>query len=165
MTKVELKGTLLEFLEENKDKIDYVVLNYRWSPYHYEGESSFYGNVLSLKHGLEKWPLYHRFIGDEIDEEYSYIGDVEGAINFAEGYGCWDEETLELENGVLIGEKKKWNYQEEYAEDLEDMNTLNVINLQYSGLVYSDEDYKKRHYKGPIYRRNEDGTYTKVGEI
>ena len=72
---------------------------------------------------------------------------------------------MELENGVLIGEKKKWNYQEEYAEDLEDMNTLNVINLQYSGLVYSDEDYKKRHYKGPIYRRNEDGTYTKVGEI
>lgn len=165
MTKVELKGSLLDFLEENKENIDYVVLNYRWSPYHYEGESSFYGDVWSPKYGVEKWPLYHRFIGDEIDEEYSYIGDVEGAINFAEGYGCWDEETLELVNGVLIGEKEEWNYQEEYAEDLEDMNTLNVINLQYSGLVYSDEKYKKRYYKGPIYRRNEDGTYTKVGEI
>ena len=164
MTKVELKGSLLDFLEENKENIDYVVLNYRWSPYYYVGDSSFYGDVWTQKYGVDKWPLTHCFTGDEIDEEYSYIGDVEGAINFAEGYGCWDEETLELDNGVLIGEKEEWNYQEEYAGDLENMDSVDVINIQYCGLVYF-HDNKRRYYKGPIYRKNEDDTYTKVGEV
>lgn len=166
MTIVELKGSLEDFLKENKEQIDWVVLNYKWGPYYYVADSSLYGVYTTRRRSEEIRPLYHLFCSDQIDEEYSYIGDVEGALEFADSYQVWDEQILKLENGVLIGNGYEWNYQEDYNKKPEDIDGMEVINLEYCGLIYFDIQGKRRTYNGPIYRKNEeDGTYTKVGEI
>lgn len=92
-------------------------------------------------------PLYHEFVYDRIDSDYSYIGNVEDAIDFADEYDCWDRQELDYENGIIIGEIRE--------EGLKDKGIWDIykdgVNIEYIGLVYYYNDRgncKTAYYNG-----------------
>ncbi len=46
---------------------------------------------------------------EELDSEYSYIGSTVNLESFADGYGIWDDLTVGLKDGVLMGNHAQWN--------------------------------------------------------
>jgi len=147
----ELKGTLEEFLKEHYHEIDFVKLDYLWSPFVAMIETGYY---FVDAHG-EEHDLYHFFTYDEIDEEYCYYGDVDGALGFAQSYGIWDEETLDLTEGVLSGRKVSDNYQCDYDQPQEarELENLTSVNIEPVGLYYWS-NYKSHRFTGEPLRRS-----------
>lgn len=138
--KVEVES-LHDFLTENESNIDYVCLTWIWED-RAALESDFMGRI----NGCIQ-PLYHEFVYDRIDSDYSYIGNVEDAIDFADEYDCWDGQELDYENGIIIGEIRE--------EGLKDEGILDIykdgVNIEYIGLVYYYNDRgncKTAYYNG-----------------
>lgn len=132
--------TLLNFLEEHKDEIDYVMLDYLWDPYYAEIETDFYTTIQG-----RDVELYACFEYKKLDEEYSFYGRVDQAINFASSYGVWDGSSLVLDDGVLIGKIEQYSTQQmgEFMENENDLEDLTNIDVTYRGLFfYGDSGYQ-----------------------
>lgn len=145
MTKIEVES-LYDFLKEHENEIDYVVLTWTW-PLVVEFESGFYGTV----YGEERYPLYHRFTGTRIDEEYSFAGNVKEALEFADSYDCWDGHEIEFENGIVFGENEGYDPDaDEFPDDEESLKEVGVYDIYYAGLYYHWRDsrgnYSTRWY-------------------
>lgn len=147
--------TLYDFLIEHKNEIDYVKLDYTWSPFVAIVETDYYFGT-----GENKTRLYRRISYSEIDSEYSFWGTVDKAIDFAESYSCWDGETLALDDSILLGEldSYNYNYDNDCPKEPDDFENLETTNLSFCGYVYF-RNYKMRdyhpNYDGPMYRESE----------
>ena len=146
---------LHKFLIEHKEEIDYVVLNWSWSPYYTYIETGKFGLVYG-----EPWPLYHCVEFNKIDKEYCFVGNVEDAIKYAENYDQWDERKIELNDGMLWGEVQEYNYDNQYSEPLSDLEDLESVDLSYCGLRYFKNDSHGNQrdylYSGEIYNSYEE---------
>lgn len=125
-------GDLREFLTDFKSQIDYVCLTWIW-----EEKATLETNYVGRVNGCLQ-PLYYEFIYDRIDEDYSFIGTVEDAIEFAENYDCWNGSELYCEDGIVTGEIREEG--SEY-EDIRGIRNYGV-NIDYLGLVYYYHDLK-----------------------
>lgn len=147
---------LEKFLKEHKDEIDYVYLEYAWEPKYYQKLASVKGVDAQ---GHQRY-LYHRFACTEIDSEYSYAGDVEGAIRFAEDYACWDGREISFDDGVVFAKHKQVDWDsEEHPCDLHHDNGLDDlgnIDVEYMGLFYYDRRHEACYYDGPLARARDD---------
>lgn len=130
---------LADWLEENKKEIDWVSLEWSWNAT-IEIESNFVGTY----YGGKDIPLYHRFSAQRIDYEYCYEGDVEGAIEFAKNYGCWDGKTLDFCNGIVIGREDAWDPDaDEFPDNGKDLaESMDFYDITYHGLYYYTRDSK-----------------------
>lgn len=84
-------GKTLGHLVAKCPSISTAVLIYRWI-----GKSAI----------AEKMGMIIHYEYDEIDWEYSYIGDRDGLLNFAARYSVWDDPDVkfELRDGILYGD-------------------------------------------------------------
>lgn len=153
----EIDTTLYDFLEDHKDEIDYVQLDYKWSPYIAVIETGYY----FFNHGY-KQELYREVSFSKIDAEYSFYGDVEGAIEFAKNYSVWDGTTIAMDDSILLGEQDNYNYNYDADTPCEasDLEGLDSIEISFEGYVYFDH-YKLHRYSerfnGPMYRKKAGG--------
>ena len=142
-------GDLRQYLTDFKSQIDYVCLTWIWEETAIL-ESSFMGHINGCLQ-----PLYHEFIYDRIDKDYSFIGNVEDAIEFAEKYGYWDGAKVYYEDGIVTGEIR-----EEGSEDEDIRNLIKYgVNVYYLGLVYYCHDLsncKTFFYNGKLERVKND---------
>lgn len=138
---------LHEWLTDNKDCIDYVTISWIIEK-NIVAESGYFG-----KDTGKEFPLYHRFIYDETDREYSFYGNVENAIEFAARYDCWDGQEFEFENGILAAEVRVEDTWE--AELIEDLDSAH--NIEYCGLVHYVIDHRGNQrtswYFGPTTKK------------
>lgn len=130
-------GDLRQFLTDHKSRIDYVCLTWIW-----EDKATLDSSFMGLIDGYPQ-PLYHEFIYDRIDEEYSFIGNVEDAIEFADQYDCWNGAELDYENGIVAGEIREEGTEEEDIRNLIKYG----INIDYIGLVYYYLDLRGNNRK------------------
>lgn len=146
--------SLYDYLKANKDKIWYVQLTYTWNRIIMVETPLYFIDESGRRH-----ELYGRWTANQIDEEYSFIGTYEEALEFADSYGVWDGcpdkdgliTGLTLENGVLIGEQDGYDPNaENYPED--DPAADDLRDLEFTGLVYyyrnSRGNTDRRFYRG-----------------
>ena len=130
---------LHQYLIDNKEKIDFVYLNWTWKPKIVEIET----NYMTKEGNL----IYASFIGKEVDEEYSFSGRIEEAIEYSKGYDQWDGHEFELYEPILIAnnEEDVWHMTEEFtSEDETDLKDMGMIDISFEGLFYY-ENGKKRY--------------------
>lgn len=142
MTTIE-PDCLADWLKEHKNEIDWVSLEWTY-PVTYEIESNYRGTY----YGGENVPLYHRFSAIRMDFEYSYEGYVDGAIEFSENYGCWDGQTIEIENGIVIGRVHNDNPgNDEYPDNDNDLAfDTEVYDITYEGLYCYGRDHRAQYF-------------------
>lgn len=91
--------SLVEAIEQHPD-IKTVVLFWKWSKDYYTSNAG---------------PFSAYVTESNLDEEYSFFGDREDAIRFAESYDCWDGDDfvlLKVSNGsVLYGHRDECDMQ------------------------------------------------------
>lgn len=138
----EDQDSLWSYLQENKDKIWYVQLIWTW-PEVIETET----DLCFMKDGTP-WSLYARWIATRTDPEYTFIGSIDDAIEFATKYDCWDREMMEdkaiITDGILFREYEGYNTNgDEYPE--KDPADETLYNLEYIGLYFYD-NYKSHFY-------------------
>ena len=144
MTKIEPES-LVDWLEEHKDEIEWVSLEWDWNET-YEKYASFYG----CDTDRERIFLYHRWNARRLDIEYSYEGEVEGAIEFANNYDCWDCKTLEYTNGVLIGRENGYDPDaDDFPRNPEEMKDTEVTDIEYEGLFDYERDHRGNSHAYP----------------
>ena len=144
---------LLEYLVQNRDKIDYVCLTYTWSPHYVDVQTDF---VIDGGR-YDGYPLTAVFCSSKIDEEYSFYGKVDDAIEWIDAYGSiWDGcRNFILDGCVLHAEYDNWNCQEEYHHKEERMHDKDRIDIRFSHYDYWT-NYKRHYYDGPMRRKTED---------
>lgn len=136
---------LADWLKEHKNEIEWVSLEWDWNQT-YERGASFYGCDADHKRIF----LYHRWYARRIDGEYSYEGEVEGAIEYTQLYDCWDGKTLEYINGVLIGRENGYDPDaDDFARDPEEMTDVEVTDIDYAGLFYHERDHRGNSHAYP----------------
>lgn len=143
MTKIEVES-LYDFLKEHENEIEFVILTWEW-PGVAEVESDYCGTI----YGEENYPLYHRFSYTRLDDEYSFTGTVEEALNFAESYDCWDGHEIDFENGIVIGYNEGYDPdKDEYPDDVDNLSDSNVYNVEYMGFYFYRRDHRgnSHHY-------------------
>lgn len=144
--KIEVED-LHEFLTDNERDIDYVCLTWIWEDTAIL-ESDFMGQVNGRLQ-----PLYHEFVYDRIDLDYSFVGTIEDAIAFADLYDCWDMSELDYENGIITGEIREEGTKDNDIEDID----RHGIDISYIGLVYYYDDLrgnsKTAYYNGEPERK------------
>lgn len=100
----------------------------------------------------DSWPFTHdgniraRYVGNAIDDEYSYIGvfDSETFSKWAYNYSCWDGVDLAIVDGVLTGTVDEWDPDaEEFPDSDEEISVIDWDNIGLSYYEYWDEDEKK----------------------
>ena len=131
---------LHQYLIENIDNIEFVYLNWTWKPKIVEIETDY--------RTKEGYFVYARFIGKEIDNEYSFIGRIEEAIEYTKGYDQWNGHEFELYGPILMGNNDEdfWHMEEEFTSDDEsDLNDTNLIDVSFDGFCYFE--HGKRHYQ------------------
>lgn len=100
--------------------------------------------------------LYARFRADYDDMEYSFVGTIEGAIEWTDMYSHWDGCEFTIEHGILTGEYESYNGDaEDYPDDLEDFCHVEYKDIKFCGLFYYGPDGKPRIYKGTVIRVRE----------
>ena len=155
MTEIQIED-LHQWLQDHRKEIDYVYLEWRWETTVMFESDTYYGVV----DGESRYPLYHKFYGWNLDEEYSFAGNVEDAISFAEGYTCWDGHTFQYDSGVLFAEEDAIDYANEYPDDADTLDTVNMANVSYFGLYYHYWDHNGNQrdavYKGPLHKWGDD---------
>lgn len=52
----------------------------------------------------------------ELDSEYSYIGLAKNLESFADGYDIWDDENLDLKDGILTGQHDQYLFDDGYKD-------------------------------------------------
>lgn len=135
------------WLVEHKDQIDWVNLRWTWSPNYIDCET----NYVADGGDYDGFSVYAVFESMMIDDEYSYAGDIEGAIKFAEGYRCWNGKEFTLKCGIILeGEHDAYNADCRYRE--EDMDSEEWLDLSFVRLAICI-DGKQHPYKGLIRRR------------
>lgn len=125
-------GDLRQFLTDYKSQIDYVCLTWIW-----EETAIIESNYMGRVNGCLQ-PLYYEFDYDRIDEDYSFFGNVEDAIEFAENYDCWNGSELYCEDGIVAGEIRERGSEHDYTRDIFNYG----VNIDYIGLVYYYYDSK-----------------------
>lgn len=157
--------TLYDFLDHYKDDIEYVMLTWTW-PNMY---------VIESKNALMVWDYKHReyypkeldlgFSVSEIDEEYTFWGPIEDALEFAKSYDCWDGvleyTTLSIDDGMLEFDHEGDNFDSHYHPHEFDPNGnyLAVVSLGYVACTDGDNWHTVTH--GPVvkmhYVKNDKG--------
>lgn len=131
---------LHQYLIENKEKIDFVYLNWTWKPKIVEIETNY-----MTKEGNF---VYASFIGKDVDEEYSFSGRIEDAIEYAKGYDQWNGHEFELYGPILIANNDEdvWHMEDEMRScEEEDLRSLSLIDVSFEGLFYYENG--KRRYR------------------
>lgn len=99
-----------------------------------------------------RWPftdggnIRARYIGKQVDAEYSYVGvfEPEAFSEFAKGYSCWDGEGLAIVDGVLTGTVDAWDPDaKEFPDEDEEISVIEWEDLGLANYEYWDEDAKK----------------------
>ena len=102
--------------------------------------------------------LYARFSYNYNDLEYSFVGEIERAIEWTESYNHWDGCKFEIEHGILMGEYDSYNGDaDDYQNDLDDLCNAEDTDIKFCGLHYYGPDRKPRVYKGTVIRFKEEG--------
>ena len=144
--KVEVES-LHDFLTDNESNIDYVCLTWIW-----EETATLESNYIGRVNGYIQ-PLYHEFVYDRIDLDYSFVGTIEDAKVFADQYDCWDMRELNYEDGIVTGEIREEGTKD---NDIKDINRYG-IDISYIGLVYYYNDLrgnsKTAYYNGEPERK------------
>lgn len=134
--------TLYEFLDHYKDDIEYVKLTWTW-PNIYVIESNRYLMVWDGK-DKEYYPrqLDLGFSVEEIDEEYTFWGPIEDALEFSQNYDCWDGRIGNnpcIEDGVFECDYKGDNFEEYYHPDEFDPNGKYTMVLSLGYMTWGDD--------------------------
>lgn len=144
--------TLYEFLDYYKEDIDYVCLTWTW-PNIYITPSSSYLMVWDSEY-REYLPkqLDIGFRVTEVDEEYSFWGPIEDALEFAQNYGVWDGliDSPYIEDGVFEYEFQGDNFEEHYHPHKFNPNGdyTTVVSLGYMTCTDGDNWHTVTH--GPV---------------
>ena len=151
--KIEIED-LEKYLEENRDEIDYVVLNWVCTDVVIHCETSYEVDDDSVNYPKAAW-LYAEFSADWPDDEYSYAGDVDGAIEFAKSYGCWDGHEFTREGPVLYGEEFRYDPDDHhFPRDDDALTDPSLCNLRFEGLgYYGGRNGNFYRYEGPIRKK------------
>ena len=150
--------SLYDFLVRNKDKIEYVHLEWTW-PELKLVQSKYVCMDWDMKY-KEFFPrdVYLCFGVDRLDQEYSFMGTIEEAMEFASSYDCWDghdfDESTTINEGIFELAYQGYNPDEHYHPDEIDPNDLTMMNIRSLGyyIYKSDGDNVKSwtKYDGPI---------------
>lgn len=140
---------LNQYLIENIDKIEFVYLNWIWKPKIVEIETDY-----QTKEGNF---VYARFIGKELDEEYSFSGRIEDAIEYSKGYDQWNGHEFELYGPILMATNNEdvWHMEEDFTSNKEsDLKDATLFDVSFDGFFYYGKD-GKRHYQVGDIKKNE----------
>lgn len=120
--------TLLEAIEQHPE-IEQVVLFWTW---HNEYFSSYAG------------PFEAYVSENHLDEEYSFQGGREDALDFAKSYDCWDGFDFVLLRGkILYGFEERSDYQTSWTDGCDHINGISSgIDPSWISEIRVDYDYK-----------------------
>lgn len=147
MTVYENVESLYDFLKEHQDEIDYVMLDWVWSPNTVYIPTRYY-----FIHKGDHYPtlLYREVDYDRIDTEYCFYGNVEGAMKFAEQYECWDGHDLTLDDSILYARENAYN--NDWKESARDDTYVLECDLEATDVVLGDYVF----FRGGAKHYNED---------
>ena len=138
--KIEIED-LHQYLLDNKDKISYVYLNWTWIPKTVR--------IRTNEVTEDGFFLYAEFVGEDLDDEYSFYGPIESAITYAQSYEQWNGKEFELYGPILMAYHVEdvWHMQEDLSShdetDFEDM-----VNVVFHGFCYYGEKNQIHYYTG-----------------
>lgn len=140
---------LHDWLVKHRYQIDYVNLQWIERPIIIDCETNY---VVDDGGEHDGKTIYAIFGSDRIDNEYSYVGDIEGATKYFENYDCWNGKDFTIKCGFILegvfyssAGEESWHYEQE------DLGNPDLINIQFRCMAIM-KDGKIKPYKGLIRR-------------
>jgi hypothetical protein len=155
-----IEGSLHDWLVENRDLVDCVMLKWTWVPVDVRMETEYV--VAATEDSLyDGWPIYAMLGGYYMDRKYSFHGDVEGAIAFTNGCHVWDGFWgFRLDAGLLHAEQEGGPEHPNFSASTlfmavpGNLSMVSGYNLRFRYLAICDGG-KFIRYNGPMKRREE----------
>lgn len=127
---LRVRAESLEEAIESHPEVKSVILFWTWSEDYYTSNASVFSAYVS--------PC-------KLDEEYSFQGDREEALEFARSYDCWDgEDFLILKGDILYGYNSETDMQRSFNDGYDHINGLGEgYDPSWIMWIRADFDYEK----------------------
>lgn len=148
MNPIEDEESLYNFLIAHKNEVEYINLTWTWN----EMKVVESDRCLVIEEKGQKF-AYETYLGfsvDILDEEYSFTGSYEDALQFASSYDCWDGFEFKIDDGVLELEHQGDNFEFHYHPDELEPYNRDILSIVYLGL-YTWYNSKDGNNIAPVY--------------